>query len=206
LAGAEAREPRDPRAPFQIGRLLAGQGRHHEAIRAFRRTIRIDPSRALVFYRLGLSYEAIGDRHLAVNAFEQASRRAGASSSLRELSEWQIETLIFPVIRQASFTEVGRPPDGEEAVVLFATGTRKVAWQAQLATRYDDYLEKLSVRLIDPAGNAVASTPVVRGSRPWVGAELHLPPYSLEGQWTAEVRYENDVLERQSFTLQAAAR
>ncbi len=205
LARAEAREPRDPRAPFQIGRLLAAQNRYHEAIRVYRRTVQLDPSRALVFYQLGLCYEAVGDRHLAVNAFEQASRRAGSTSGLRKRAEWQIETLIFPVIREASFTAAGVEPGRHDAVVLFATGTRRVAWQARLAARYDHYLEKLSVRLLDPSGNAVARVPVRRGSRPWVGAELPLPPYSPEGKWTAEARYEDDVLDRRSFRLQPAA-
>lgn len=206
LAGAEAREPRDPRAPFQIARLLAAQGRHREAIEAYRRTVRLDPSRALIFYQLGLSYEAVGDRHLAVYAFEQASRRAGENSALHQRAEWQIETLIFPVLRQASLAAAGAAPGKADAVVVFPTGTPVVAWQAQLSTRYDDYLDKLSVRLLDPAGNPVSSIPLARGSRPWVGAQLPLPPYSPEGQWTAEARYEDDVVDRQSFQLQAPAR
>jgi predicted Zn-dependent protease len=206
LARAEASEPRDPRAPYQIGLLLAAQGRHHGAIAAYRRTILIDPSRALVFYQLGLSYEAVGDRHLAVYGFEQASLRAGAGSALRQRAEWQIETLIFPVIREVRFTSAGSAPGKDEPRVVFPDGTRRVAWQARLATRYDNYLEQLNVRLLDPAGTPVSDTPVRRGSRPWVGAELHLPPASAEGKWTAEVRYQDDVLDRQSFRLQPAAR
>jgi predicted Zn-dependent protease len=206
LTRAEAREPRDPRPSFQIGRLLAAQDRHHVAIAALRRTVLLDPSRALVFYQLGLSYEAVGDRHLAVYAFEQASRRAGATSALRQRAEWQIETLIFPVLRDASFAAAGVTPGHGEPAVVFPEETRRVTWQARLASRYDDYLEKLSVRLRDPAGKAVASTPLRRASGPWVGAELHLPPYSPQGRWTAEALYEGDVLHRQSFRLQPAAR
>ena len=62
------------------------------------------------------------------------------------------------------------------------------------------------MRLLDPGGNAVTSIPVRRGSRPWVGAELPLPPYSPAGRWTAEARYQDDVLDRQSFRLQPPAR
>jgi len=206
LASAEAKEPRDPRAPFQIGRLLAAQGRHREAIAAYRRTVRLDPSRALVFYQLGISYEAVGDRHLAVHAFEQASSRAGEASALHQRAEWQIETQIFPVLRRAGLAAAGAEPGGGDPAVVFPTGTRRVAWQAQLSTRYDAYLERIAVRLLDPAGNPVASIPISRGSRPWVGAELPLPPESPEGRWTAEARYQDDVLDRQSFRLQAPAR
>jgi hypothetical protein len=110
------------------------------------------------------------------------------------------------VIREVRFTSAGSAPGEDEPRVVFPDGTRRVAWQARLATRYDDYLEQLNVRLLDPAGTPVSDTPVRRGSRPWIGAELHLPPASAEGKWTAEVRFQNDVLDRQSFRLQPTAR
>jgi len=208
LARAEAVEPNDPRVPYQIAELLAAQGRQRQAAEAYRRTIRLDPTRALVFYKLGLCLEAVGDRHSAVHAYEQASQRAGESSVLRERAEWQIETLVFPVLLEAGFSdgaedEEDTPPGHSREV--FPPGARRVAWWARLHPRYGAYVDRMTVRWIGPGGAVVQETPVERRSRTYVGSVLELPaPGAAEtGEWTAEARFEDEALTQHSFRVQA---
>jgi predicted Zn-dependent protease len=206
LARAEAVEPNDPRVPYQIGELLAAQGRQRQAAEAYRRTVRLDPTRALVFYKLGLCLEALGDRHSAVHAYEQASERAGESSVLRERAEWQIETLVFPVLPEAGFADgdegQGDTPMGR-SLDTFPPGATRVAWWGRLHPRYGAYVERIRVRWIAPGGAVVRETPIERRSRTYVGTVLELPATAETGEWTAEARFEDDVLARQSFWLQA---
>jgi hypothetical protein len=208
LTSAEAVEPGDPRVPYQIGELLAAQGRPRQAAEAYRRTIRLDPTHALVFYKLGLCLEALGDRHSAVHAYEQASQRAGESSVLRERAEWQIETLVFPVLLEAGFAEGAEEetdtPPGQSREA-FPPGVSRVAWWARLHSRYGGYVDRITVRWIAPSGAVVQEAPVERRSRSYLGSVLELPgPGAVEtGEWTAEARFEDDVLARDSFRIQA---
>ncbi|MBW1686117.1 MAG: M48 family metalloprotease [Deltaproteobacteria bacterium] len=207
LTRAEAVEPGDPRVPFQIGELLAAQGRPRQAAEAYRRTIRLDPTRALVFYKLGLCLEAIGDRHSAVHAYEQASQRAGNSSVLRERAEWQIETLVFPMLLEAGFAD-GAEDEGDTPLgrsrEAFAPGVSRVAWWARLHSRYGAYVDRMSVRWIAPSGAVVQETPVERRSRSYIGSVLELSgPDAMEtGEWTVEARFEDDVVAQHSFRIQ----
>ena len=206
LARAESQEPHDPRAPFRAAEILSLQGRHAEAVAAYRRTVLLDPTRALVFYRLGIAHKELGERHSAVHAFEQASLRAGGSSSLRQRADWQIETLIFPVFLESGFAEAaaGVRPRSASDRDEFPAEIRRIAWVARLHSRYDGYPGRLSLRWTDPRGRVVGETEVESYGRPWVGSALDLPddPAAAAGRWTVEVRYERDVLERTSFRLQ----
>jgi len=206
LARAEALEPNDPRAPYQIGDLLASQGRHREAIDAYRRTVRLDPTRALVFYKLGVAHEALGERHSAVAAYEQASRRAGPTSALRKRADWQIETLIFPVLLEVGFADgardAGETPLGR-SLSSVPPEAAQVAWWARLDPRYDNYPKRLRLRWIDPEGAVVESAVDELGGS-CIGAVLALPSTAAAGEWTAEVRFEDDVLDRHSLQVQRA--
>jgi predicted Zn-dependent protease len=205
LARAEAIEPRDPRAPYRIGELLAARGRHREAAQAYRRAIRLDPTRALVFYKLGLSHRHLYDRHVAVYAFEQASRRAGATSPLRERADWQIETLIFPVLLEAGFSDgdesSGETPFGQPTRVFPAGASRVVFW-GRLSPRYPDYPEHLRVRFTDPHGRPVGESDLEEQRGGWLSSPLDLPADAAPGEWAAEVWYRTDLLERHTFRLQ----
>jgi tetratricopeptide (TPR) repeat protein len=207
LARAEALEPTDPRVSYRIGELLAAAGRHREAVQAWRRTVRLDPTRALVFYKLGLSQEALGDRTSAVQSFEQASRRAGDASSLREHADWKIETLIFPVLLDAGFAdgvqEGADTPLGHSRHE-FPEGARRLIWWARLSSRYSGYPDRMRVVWRDPSGTVVGETPVVRRDRPYVGSELDIddPGATPSGNWTVEVHYGDDVIERLALPIQ----
>ena len=91
--------------PFRVGELLAAQGRQAEAIEAYRRTVKLDPTRALVFFRLGLAYREIGERHRAVYAFEQASLRAGPGNVLQRRADWEVEKLTFTIVPESGVSE-----------------------------------------------------------------------------------------------------
>jgi predicted Zn-dependent protease len=207
LASAESLEPRDPRVPFRVAELLAAQGRHREAVLAFQRTIRLDPTRALVFYQLGLSHQALGERHNAVYAFEQASRRAGAQSALRQRADWQVETLIFPPLVEVGFAD-GEGGGGETPLghprTSFPFGARRIAWWARLHSRYNSYADAFTLRWSDPRGQLVAETPVTDRGRPWLGALLELEPpgAATPGEWSAEVRFQQDLVDRRTFLVQ----
>jgi predicted Zn-dependent protease len=202
LARAEAVEPNDPRVPFRIGELLAERGRHQAAVDAYRRTIRLDPTHALVFYRLGISHKALGDGTSAVAAFEQASRRAGANSDLRERADWQIETQIFPVLLETGLA-VGDDPVGRNLDV-FPHGVQRITWWARLSRRFDGYPDKMRVRWVSPRGAVVGETPVKRLEGSYLGSRLQLaaPGATTAGTWTAEARYQDEVLERWRFQVQ----
>ncbi|MDJ0851329.1 MAG: M48 family metalloprotease [Myxococcota bacterium] len=199
LAQIESREPNDPRAPFRIAELLTAQERYDEAIEAYRRTVRLDPRRALVFYQMGLAHKAAGSRHSAVYAFEQASRRAGATSSLRERAEWQIEVLVFPPLLDGGFVDADRPPS--EPREQFPASLRRVAWRARLHSRYGVYRDELTLHWTDPRGRLVRATPVKPDGGPWLRSTLELPADSAPGEWAVEVRYQRDPVARYTFRV-----
>ena len=62
-----------PHCP-SLGRLLAAQRRHGEAVALFRTALAIDPSLAVVHYNLGYSHEALGDPAGAEAAYRAAIR------------------------------------------------------------------------------------------------------------------------------------
>jgi predicted Zn-dependent protease len=90
LSRIDGLERTDPRIPFQIGELLYESGRYDEAADSYLRALRLDASRALVFFKLGEAFEAAGQSHRAVYAFEQAVLRTTETSELRKRSEWEI--------------------------------------------------------------------------------------------------------------------
>lgn len=206
---AEGQDPSDPQIPFQIGELLARQQRHREAALAFRRTIALDPTRARVFYALGNSLEAVGDRHSAVQAYEQASRRSGAGSTLQQKAEWRIEMLIFPPwiesgLRLANDTGTSETTAATTAT-RFPAGTRQLIWWGRLDPRYETYARHLGVRWIDPGGRIASQGPIEAGRK--LEFEAPLDPADTgsalaSGNWRVEILYHEEVVARQTFSIQ----
>ncbi|MBW2269144.1 MAG: M48 family metalloprotease [Deltaproteobacteria bacterium] len=205
LARAETLEPHDPRAPFAIGDLLAAHGRQLDAVAAYRRTIKLDPTRAQVFFRLGLAQRALGNRHSAVQAFEQAARRSIEGSALGQRADWHVETLIFPLLVETGFAD-GTAPDGAtpfgSPIETAAVGATQLVWYGQLNSRYANYAEHLRIRWLDPHGTEIAETPVEPGRGDWVSSVLELPDAATAGAWSAELSYQGEALEQHSLTLQ----
>jgi predicted Zn-dependent protease len=207
LARAEANEPNDPRVPFRVGELLAEQGRHAEAVEAYRRTVRLDPTRALVFFKLGLAYRQIGERHRAVYAFEQASLRAGPGNVLQRRADWEVEKLTFAIVPESGVV-AGQPLDSDQRPVpqpgaSFAAGTPSIGWWARLGTRFVPYGEKIRVRWLAPDGRVVQDEKAERPRRPYVGSVLEFDAggASPPGTWTVEASIDDDVIDRQEFEV-----
>jgi predicted Zn-dependent protease len=207
LARAETNEPDDPRVPFRVGELLAAQGRHVEAIQAYRRTVRLDPTRALVFFKLGLAYRAIGERHRAVYAFEQASLRAGTGNVLQRRADWEVEKLTFTIVPESGVAE-GDVLDSEERPVphpgaSFAVGTRQIGWWARLSSRFLPYGDQIRVRWLAPDGRVVQDEKARRPRRPYIGSMLEFDAAGAApaGTWTVEARLDDDVIDSQRFEI-----
>jgi len=207
LARAEAEQPGDPRIPFRVGELLASQGRQAEAIEAYRRTVRLDPTRALVFFRLGMAYRTIGERHRAVYAFEQASLRAGAGNVLQRRADWEVEKLTFTVVPESGVSEGdalesdARPVPHPGATI--AAGTPRIGWWARLGRHFVPYSDKIRVRWLAPDGRVVQDKKAKRPRRPYVGSTLDFPAPGAgpAGTWTVEARIDEDVIDSQRFEV-----
>jgi tetratricopeptide (TPR) repeat protein len=207
LARAEAEQPGDPRVPFRVGELLAAQGRQAEAIEAYRRTVRLDPTRALVFFRLGLAYREISERHRAVYAFEQASLRAGPGNVLQRRADWEVEKLTFTIVPESGVSE-GDPlagsavPVPHPAVVIPASATQ-ISWWARLGKHFVPYGDKVRVRWLAPDGHVVQDEKAKSPRRPFVASLLEFPAPGAApvGSWTVEAHIDEDVIDSQRFEV-----
>jgi predicted Zn-dependent protease len=211
LGRAEAGDPNDPRVHFHTAELLFESGRHTEAIGSYHQTIRLDPTHALVFYRLGESHKALGERERAVFAFEQAALRAGEKSSLRARADWEVIKLTFRLIEESGLAD-GVKSGGADtplgaSVESFSPGATRLAWWGKLGLRFQSALDRMRVRWRDPSGGVAGETPVVKQGRPYVGATLELPaPGAASGRWTLEVLIDEDVIERRDVPVRDSPR
>jgi len=207
LARAEASEPDDPRVPFRVGELLAEQGRHADAIEAYRRTVRLDPTRALVFFKLGLSYRQIGERHRAVYAFEQASLRAGPGNVLQRRADWEVEKLTFTIVPESGVSEGDALASDQRPVphpgATFAAGTPRIGWWARLGSRFVPIGDQIRVRWLAPDGQVVQDEKAERPRRPYVGSMLEFDAAGAgpAGTWTVEARIDDDVIDSHQFEV-----
>jgi len=207
LARAEADQPDDPRIPFHVGELLAAQGRHAEAALAYRRTVRLDPTRALVFFKLGLAYREIGERHRAVYAFEQASLRAGAGNVLQRRADWEVEKLTFTIVPESGVSESDPLASDQRPVpqpgTTIAAGTPRIRWWARLGSRFVPYADQIRVRWLAPDGHVVQDEMAERPRRPYVASllEFAAPGGAPAGTWTVEARLDDDVIDSQKFEV-----
>ena len=208
LSRAQAIEPNDPRVPFRIGNLLYEAGRTEEAAAAYRRTVQLDSSAALVFYQLGLAYRDTGERHRSVYAFEQAMHRTGAEGRLRRQAEWEILKLTFTVVPEAGFAD-GSEVEGADTPVgfsreAFRVGDRAIAWWARLSPRFTGYSDRITVRWTDPAGSLVQEGPADPLGRPYIGSSLVFDAAGARpaGAWTVEARLEDDVIDRRTVQVE----
>ncbi|MDH3212213.1 MAG: M48 family metalloprotease [Myxococcales bacterium] len=207
LSRAQAVEPNDPRVPFQIGNLLYEAGRYEDAAAAYRRTLRLDSSAALVFFQLGLAYKATGERHRSVYAFEQAMQRAGDESDLRRRAEWEILKLTFTVVSEAGFADGSAAEKADTPVGFsreaFREGDPKLAWWARLGPRFAGYADRIRVRWTDPEGSVVQEEPAVLLRRSYIGSSLGFDTAGARptGAWTVEARLEDDVIDRRTVQV-----
>jgi len=230
LGRIDGLERADPRIPFMIGEQLYASGRYDEAAASYLRATQLDASRALVFFKLGEAFEAAGQSHRAVYAFEQAILRTAEESDLRKRSEWEIYKLTFVPIEASGFAESSisdaidaasdaldaasdEPIAGsaepnadaaEPTVAEFATGVSRIAWWARLGPRFRQYSDEFDVRWIEPSGRiALERSAKTRGSG-MIGSALEFgrKKPAVAGRWTLELVLEDEVIDRQTFAIQ----
>jgi tetratricopeptide (TPR) repeat protein len=207
LEEAEALDPEDPHLPFQRAEMLNEMGRTVDAIAAYRRNVVLDPTHALVFYRLGLAYKASGDRVHAVYYLDQASRRSAEGGSLQRRADWEILKLTVPVILTSGLAD-GSTRRGADTVAgfsreAFSSSDPRIAWWGSMAPRWVPRREELFVRWIDPSGQVVQELPAEARRKPRVAAVLELTPELAQrhGVWRVQVLFEGDVVDEQTFAL-----
>jgi len=229
LGRIDGLEQADPRIPFQIGELLYESGRYAEAAASYLRAIQLDTSRALVFFKLGEAFEASGQSHRAVYAFEQAILRTAEASELRKRSEWEIYKLTFVPIEASGFADSSLsdaidaasdafdaasegPAAGFEAPAArsaesitaeFSTEISQIAWWARLGSRFRQYANQFDVRWIDPSGKIAMEKSAKKRSADTIGSALKFDREkpAAPGRWTLELVLEDDVVERQAFVI-----
>jgi len=207
LGQAQARNPGDPRIPFHVGELLFDAGRYEEAAVAYRRTIRLDASRGKVFFKLGLAYKEMGERHRAVYALEQAAMRAGEASTLQERANWEVFKLTFTIVPEAGFAD-GSKDEHRDTPVGFAReefreGDRRIAWWARVNPRFQSYVEEFALRWTAPDGRVVQEAAVDEYSRLVVGSILALENGASAGEWTAELLLGEELVDRRKVAVRA---
>jgi predicted Zn-dependent protease len=204
LRDAAARAPDDPRIHYRIGELEAEASRHEAAAAAFQRTIEIDPTRALTFFRLGESTKALGDKQRAVYAFEQAARRAGAAGSLRARADWEVVKLTFPVVVESGLSDRLDPKTGALGLPVerYAPGTRNFSWWGRLGPRYLEQTKDLTAAWIPPDGKQGEATPLRVLDQGLIATALELPPPGATvGTWTLELQLQGDVMMSRSVIV-----
>jgi predicted Zn-dependent protease len=207
LGQAQARNPGDPRIPFHVGELLFDAGRYEEAAVAYRRTIRLDASRGKVFFKLGLAYKEMGERHRAVYALEQAAMRAGEASTLQKRADWEVFKLTFTIVPEAGFAD-GSKDEHRDTPVGFAReefreGDRRIAWWARVNPRFQSYVDEFALRWTAPDGRVVQEASVDEYSRLVVGSILALEDGASAGEWTAELLLGEELVDRRKVAVRA---
>jgi tetratricopeptide (TPR) repeat protein len=201
LVDAALAEPLDPRVPYAMAELMRAEGRDQAAIAAYRRTLELDPSRANVYYGLGLAYKATGQRHHAIYALEQATLRSSSEGDLRERARWEVLLLTFGVVADAGFAD-GRSSSASETpagMTRFSYGPddeRLVFW-AQLTPRFVPYAERVRMRWRSPDGVLGPIRDTILTDRIYITAAQPLPDSTDRlGDWMAEVVIDDKTVHR----------
>jgi predicted Zn-dependent protease len=210
LEEAERIEPYDPRVPFLRAELLERSGRTRDALGAYRRALAIDPSVALVYYRLGMAYLSLGDRHKATFYLEQAVHRFGGEGPLPARARREIERLTFPPVDAAGIAD-GIEGHGGTAHfgsprVEFQSGDPRVVWWGRIAERYLPMRTQIRVRFTDPSGAVVQEQGAEKARKPYVHSTLELEGSvaGRHGIWRVEALLDDRLIDRRTFRLTPA--
>lgn len=196
--------PADPRIPFRIGDLLYQSGRLDGAIAAYRQTLELDPSRALVFYKLGIAYRDRGDRHRAVYALEQAAHRGNPTGKPATRARWEIVKLTFGVISTAGFadgSEVSRggTPAGA-AVSHYRRGADQLVWWGRVTGAVLSQKDRIRMRWRDDSGRVVGESAGENAGRLHLISRVPLP-VEASGVWSLEVLLDESIVHRSTIRV-----
>ncbi len=207
LEETERLEPYDPRVPYLRAELLERSGRTHEAIGPYRRALAIDPSVALVYYKLGMAYLTLGSRHQATFYLEQAIDRFSGEGPLPSRARREVERLTFPPIEEAGIAD-GVESDDDAARfgsprVEFRDDDARVVWWGRVADRYRDSRKRIRVRFTDPSGVVAQEQAVELARKHHVHSTLKLDGAisGSHGIWRVEALLDDRPIDRQTFRL-----
>jgi tetratricopeptide (TPR) repeat protein len=204
LEDAETREPNDARLPFRRGEWLHELGRREDAIAAWRRALALDPQVALTYFKIGRSYQELGDRVNAVFYLEQAARRFEPRGTGRLRAERMIRLLTNPVVAEAGFADGsnsrGADTPAGRSREEFPLGTRTVVWWARIEPEWLDRRGEIELIWTDPAGRVVQREPAEAIRRPFARAELQLDQ-ARPGIWQVEARLDDETIDRRTFRV-----
>ncbi len=206
LTAAAIADPKDPRVSFRIGKVLSKQGRLEGSIKAFRRTIELDSSRALVFYELGMAYKARGDRQRAVYYLEQALQRAPESSTLRHRTSWEVAKLSSGVIAEAGFADGSSSTDADTpagfSMDSYHIQDKAMVWWGRVSPPVISRSDEIVIRWRNPAGEIVRESAGETRGRVYLISKLdfadpHTQP--TPGAWTVEIIFEDEIAARSNI-------
>jgi predicted Zn-dependent protease len=209
LEQAERLEPYDPKVSFERGELLEEAGRTAEAIGAYRRALAIDPSVALVYYKLGMAYLSLEDPYKATFFLEQAIHRFTQEGPLSSRARRVLERLTFPPIESAGISDGIELADGPRfgtAREEFRSGDAQVVWWGRVAERYLMLRERIQVRFTDPSGAVAQEQTAEKTRKPYVRSTLKLEGdvASRHGIWRVEVLLDERPIDERTFRLAPA--
>ncbi len=200
LQEAQRLEPNDPRVAIDLAKLAEEEDRLEDAATALQRAVSLDPSVALVHYRLGLIHKRLGNRSQAVFHLEEAVSLFGGQSTLRRRAELEIRTLSFPLLKQAGLGSEGRRSrDGRSRFQIGET----VMWWGTVSRQLVSNNPLLHVRWIDPSGAIAEEDPVRMGPFGSISADLETTERPL-GRWEVRVTAGDSLIDRRSFVLVSA--
>jgi predicted Zn-dependent protease len=209
LEEAERLEPYDPKVSFERAEFLEESGRTTEAISAYRRALAIDPSVALVYYKIGMAYLSLGDRYKATFFLEQAIHRFNQEGPLSSRARREIERLTFPPIEAAGISDGIETDDGPRfgsAREEFRSGDSQVVWWARIADRYLPLRDRIQVRFWEPGGAVAQEQTVEKTRRPYVRSTLKLDGNvaGRHGIWRVEALLDDRPIDDRTFRLAPA--
>jgi predicted Zn-dependent protease len=204
LASLSLVAPADPRVPFRIGDVLYQSGRLDGAIAAYRHTLELDPSRPLVFYRLGIAYRDRGDRHRAVYALEQAAQQGNSAGQLATRARWEIVKLTFGVIAAAGFADgsyvsPGGTPAGAP-VEHYRRGADQLVWWGRVSGPVLSQKDQIRMRWRDDTGAVVGESAGENAGRLYLVSRMALPA-EANGVWVLEVLLDESIVHRSTIRV-----
>lgn len=207
LADAEAKEPFDPRLPFRHAELLEESGRLEDAAAAYARAMALDPTRALVHFRLGRTYRALGQNARATFHLEQAQARFVRAGPLPRETDRMLKRLTFPVFLETALAD-GQDGDAMDSpagqtIEAYPTDADQLVWWGRVDPAWLEQREELEIRWLDPVGEVIHTTTTKKASKAHVeskwdrAGEAPLRP----GIWQVEAWLDEERADRKTFRV-----
>ena len=170
LESAMARRPQDARAPYYYGNLLYDKRRYEDAIGAWRRAARLDPTFPTSHRNLGLAeFNVLGRREEALACYGRAFAAAPTDARvLYELDQLRHRCGVAPVERTTLLEECRPLVDKRDDLTI------EYVTLLNILGRYDEALTAISSRRFHPweGGEGLVSAQ-------WVSANLRLGTLAL---------------------------